>query len=100
LFKLISIVENIPWTASLILRILAGVSNQFRQSQLNLAQRVKDLRAKRGLSQERLAFEAEIDRTYASQIERAIGNPSLRVICAIAEVLEVELIELLASSAK
>ncbi len=29
-----------------------------------------------GLSQEELAFEAEIDRTYVSQIERAIINPS------------------------
>ena len=42
-----------------------------------------------GLSQEGLAHEAGIDRTYASQIERGIGNPSLRVICAIAQVLGV-----------
>jgi DNA-binding XRE family transcriptional regulator len=94
---LLVIVENIPWTASLAIRILRGVNKQFRQSQINLANRVKALRAERGLSQEKLAFEADIDRTYASQIERAIGNPSLRVICAIATVLEVELIDLMKS---
>ena len=43
-----------------------------------------------GLSQEAMALEAGIDRTYASQIERGISNPSLRVICSIAEVLKVE----------
>jgi len=42
-----------------------------------------------------LALEADIDRTYASQIERAIGNPSLKVICKLAEVLKVSPIELL-----
>ena len=31
-----------------------------------------------------MASEAGIDRTYASQIERGVNNPSLRVICAIA----------------
>ena len=39
--------------------------------------------------QEAMALEAEIDRTYASQIERGVGNPSLKVICALAEVLKV-----------
>ena len=48
-----------------------------------------------GLSQEAMALEAGIDRTYASQIERGIGNPSLRVICSIAEVIKVEPTDLL-----
>jgi len=53
-----------------------------------------------GLSQEAMALEAGIDRTYASQIERGIGNPSLRVICAVAEILGVEPAELLSQNDK
>ncbi len=40
-----------------------------------------------GITQEELAFKAGIDRTYASQIERAIANPSLGIICQIADAL-------------
>ena len=36
-----------------------------------------------------------IHKPYASQIERGISNPSLRVICALAEVLKVEPTDLL-----
>jgi transcriptional regulator with XRE-family HTH domain len=48
-----------------------------------------------GLSQEDLAALAGIDRTYASQIERRVANPSLGIICAIADVLGCEVAELL-----
>jgi len=47
-------------------------------------------RLERGLSQEGLALEAGIDRTYASQIERGIANPSLKILCQIATVLRVK----------
>jgi len=53
-----------------------------------------------GISQETMALEAGIDRTYASQIERGISNPSLRVICSLAEVLKVEPTDLLKPKAK
>ena len=71
------------------------MSKIFNQSKKTLAERVKTLRLEAGLSQEKLALEADIDRTYASQIERAIGNPSLKVICKLAEVLNVSPLELL-----
>ena len=48
---------------------------------------MKRLRLAKGITQEELAFLAEIDRTYASQIERAIANPSLGIICAVADAL-------------
>ena len=38
---------------------------------------------------------AGIDRTYASQIERAIANPSLGITCAVADALGCKLIDLL-----
>ncbi len=72
----------------------------FRQSQESIAERIRALRQARGLSQEDLALQAGIDRTYQSQIERAIGNPSLRVLCALAEALDVCLRDLLTGDDK
>ena len=65
------------------------MQNQFVNQKKLLALNVRELRLNRGLSQEAMALEAEIDRTYASQIERGVGNPSLKVICALAAVLKV-----------
>jgi transcriptional regulator with XRE-family HTH domain len=76
------------------------VTSLLLKSQKNLAERVKTLRTELGISQESMALEAGIDRTYASQIERGISNPSLRVICALAEVLEVDPTDLLKPKAK
>jgi len=76
------------------------VTSLLLKSQKNLAERVKTLRMEQGISQESMALEAGIDRTYASQIERGISNPSLRVICALAEVLEVDPTDLLKPKAK
>ncbi len=56
-----------------------------------LAQSVKLRRKELGLSQEDLADLAEIDRTYASQIERGVANPSLEVLYRVARSLQIEL---------
>ena len=42
-----------------------------------LARNMRRLRAERGLSQERLAFEAGLNRTYLSAVERSEQNISL-----------------------
>lgn len=52
-----------------------------------LAENVKAARKALGLSQEALAFETEIDRTYISGIERGKRNPSLSLIARLAERL-------------
>ena len=70
-------------------------SARFDDCRLALAARVRKLRVERGFSQEDLAHEAGIDRTYQSQIERGVGNPSLKVLCAIAEALNIKLTDLL-----
>jgi transcriptional regulator with XRE-family HTH domain len=67
-------------------------------AQSNLALNVKKARKKLGLTQEELAFQAGIDRTYASQIERAVANPSLGIICQIADALNCKPEELLLKS--
>jgi transcriptional regulator with XRE-family HTH domain len=61
-----------------------------------LGKNVRRLRQQRGLTQEKLAFEAEIDLTYMGGIERGKRNPSLLVMARIAEALSVPLTKLLA----
>ena len=61
-----------------------------------LGRNVRRLRHQRGLTQEQLAFEAEIDLTYVGGIERGRRNPSLMVMARIAEALKVTLPKLLA----
>jgi transcriptional regulator with XRE-family HTH domain len=56
---------------------------------------IRRLRRDRGLSQEELAFEAEIDRTYVSQIERAVINPSLLVLYKLGRALHADVLDLL-----
>ncbi len=56
---------------------------------------MKTERKRLGLSQEAFADACGIDRTYASQIERGIANPSLEVLCRIADTLELSLRDLL-----
>lgn len=65
-----------------------------RQTCRILGDNVKALRLAHGLSQEELAFEAELDRTYISQIERGVSNPSVLVLLKISVILKVELSEL------
>ena len=65
-----------------------------------LAQNVKLRRKELGLSQEELADMAEIDRTYASQIERGVANPSLEVLYRVARSLEIDLPVLMTVGAK
>lgn len=71
--------------------------SDFQITQQLLAVNIKALRQKACISQEALAHEAEIDRTYISQIERAVVNPSLFVLVRIAGVLGVTVFELLKS---
>lgn len=52
-----------------------------------LADELKAARAKAGLSQEALALAAEVDRTYVSQLERGVANPSLLILCRLAVAL-------------
>jgi len=60
-----------------------------------LATNVRKLRKEAGISQEELAFQCEIDRTYISKVERGVANPSLLILARIAEILNVETQELI-----
>jgi len=71
------------------------MEQMFENTKRVLAENVKRRRQEIGLSQEALALSAEVDRTYVSQIERGIGNPSLLILCKICAVLAAEPAELL-----
>jgi transcriptional regulator with XRE-family HTH domain len=49
---------------------------------------MKQYRKTRGVSQERLALDAEVDRTVVSKIERCVGNPSLDTLLKLANRLD------------
>jgi transcriptional regulator with XRE-family HTH domain len=57
---------------------------------------VRKARQHAELTQEQLAFEAEIDLTYLGGIERGKRNPSLLVMARIADALSVSVQKLLA----
>jgi transcriptional regulator with XRE-family HTH domain len=59
------------------------------------ARNLKAIRQAKGLSQEELAHQAGIDRTYVSSLERRIYNASLDVVGRLAKALEIEAAELL-----
>ena len=67
-----------------------------RDWQVILGRNVRKLRQQRKMTQEQLAFEAEIDLTYMGGIERGKRNPSLLVMARIADALGVSLPRLLA----
>jgi transcriptional regulator with XRE-family HTH domain len=54
-----------------------------------LSEKIKTIRAEKGLAQERLALEAGVDRTLVSKIERQIANPSLETLVKLAITLKV-----------
>jgi transcriptional regulator with XRE-family HTH domain len=56
-----------------------------------LGQRIRDLRTAKGWSQERLAVEAGMHRTYMWGIEQGARNPSLRHLSRLADALSVSL---------
>ena len=59
------------------------------------AANLRRLRNAKGLSQEDLAYEAEVSRSYLSQLEKGAFYASLKIVGKLAVVLEVEPAELL-----
>lgn len=50
---------------------------------------LREVRTERGLSQERLALESKVDRTFVSQIERGVRQPSLTTVFRLADALDI-----------
>lgn len=56
--------------------------------------KLRKIRTRKGLSQEALSKEAGLDRTYVGKIERGEKSPSLDTIEKLADVLDIEIMEL------
>jgi transcriptional regulator with XRE-family HTH domain len=56
---------------------------------------IRTLRKRKGLSQERLSFEAALDRSYVGHVERATKSPTLRTIYKLAAALGVRATDLI-----
>ncbi|WP_415477359.1 helix-turn-helix domain-containing protein [Azorhizobium caulinodans] len=65
-----------------------------------LAWNLRALRVAQGLSQERLAADAGIDRAYVGGIERQTENPTIDLLDRLATTLHVDLAALLALPAE
>jgi transcriptional regulator with XRE-family HTH domain len=52
-----------------------------------VARNIRRLRVARGLSQEVLAVDAGIDRTYVSRLERGLADPSVGILEKLARAL-------------
>ena len=74
------------------------MTQDFEQLRLQLAENIRSMRRVKNLTQEQLALMAEVDRTYVSQIERGVGNPSLLVLYKLANIFEIKTDQLLIES--
>jgi transcriptional regulator with XRE-family HTH domain len=59
------------------------------------AANLRRLRHAKGLAQDDLAYEAEVSRSYLSQLEKGAFYASLKIVGKLADALEVEPAELL-----
>ena len=62
-------------------------------AQALVALNLRRLRVARGISQEHLAVDARIDRTYVSRLERGLENPTVAVLERLADALKVNIID-------
>ena len=59
------------------------------------ASNLRRLRHAKGLAQDDLAYEAEVSRSYLSQLEKGAFYASLKIVGKLADALDVEPAELL-----
>ncbi|WP_428608972.1 helix-turn-helix domain-containing protein [Sedimenticola sp.] len=73
---------------------MTPTSRETDNTALTLAERVKQLRKKQGLTLEALAVASGVSRSMLSQIERGQANPTLTVACRIAQAFSISVGEL------
>jgi transcriptional regulator with XRE-family HTH domain len=59
-----------------------------------VAWNLRRIRVQRGLSQERLAYDAGVDRSYVGGLERREENPTVDVLDRLAKTLDIPIGEL------
>ena len=71
------------------------MAKELTQLKKRLGERLRTRRRERRVSQESLAFQANISPTYLSQIETGQRNPSLETLYRLSTSLDLDLAELL-----
>lgn len=61
---------------------------------MQLGNRIRELRKKKGFSQEAFADQAELHRTYLGGLERGERNPTLIILIRVAKALNVPISKL------
>ena len=54
-----------------------------------IGKRIKEIRSEKGISQEKLALKAELDRTYVAGVENGKRNPSIKSLEKIINALDI-----------
>lgn len=62
---------------------------------IKIGSRIVAIRKKKNISQDQLAFIADMDRTYLMRLEKGRANPSIRTLHKIARKLKVKITTLL-----
>ncbi len=83
------LVVYIPWTKASEHQIIPPPCARIRSQQLSV-EVLREQRTAAGVSQEALALSADVDRTFVSQIERGIRQPTLTTLCKLARALDVQ----------
>jgi DNA-binding XRE family transcriptional regulator len=89
-----------PWLCRRQIRILCVMSTKPKSRDRRnpvataVGERIKACRIEADKSQEELAYEACLDRTRVSAIERGVGNPTVETLATICYVLGITLSDL------
>lgn len=62
----------------------------------NFGRVLREFRELKGISQEKLALEAGIDRSYVGRLERNIHSPTVDILFTISKVLQIRASEIIA----
>jgi transcriptional regulator with XRE-family HTH domain len=71
------------------------MKNSYKPELMELSRLLHEARTSTKMSQEKLALEAGLDRSYISRLERGIANPSYLTLRKIAKALDMPLAEIL-----
>jgi len=63
------------------------------KARILVARNLRRLRVGKEISQENLAVDAGVDRTYVSRLERGLENPTVGVLERLAKALNAEIVE-------
>jgi len=70
------------------------------KAQALVARNLRRIRVRQNLSQESLAVDSGIDRTYVSRIERGLENPTVAILDQLARAMNADIAEFFAVPAK